>query len=219
MEDERRKEIRETYYQPGGFIILAILTTIGIVLLYFSGVFSIHDYDSLIHALERGLVPIIFSLFFIFIFLYCIKSYIVNIIVKPKKELMHTFIDDEGDLVFANSKGKVFYYPYTKDLKEQTNYYVAKTKDYIYYVIEETNDDFKVKPKGIKESFWLNMYTPHGDFHDIMLLPILYVIALPGYVAILLSPGFYKLYGCLYTIYPTYLIIYDIIEKYKNKNK
>lgn len=66
-----------------------------------------------------------------------------------------------------------------------------------------------------KKSYWLNLYSPFGNFENICLLPIVYVILLPGILSLFISKGYQKLYGLVYSAFPIFIIIYDLFYKIK----
>ena len=100
-------------------------------------------------------------------------------------------------------------------MEENNYYYVLKTNDYIYEVMEKTSENWIPKEK---KSYWLNFYSPIGNFEDIFLLPIAYIILLPGLLSILMSEGYQKIYGVIFSVVPLYVIGYDLIYKIKLKS-
>ena len=89
-----------------------------------------------------------------------------------------------------------------------------KTHDYIYEILERTLETWDAKEK---KSYWLNCYLPIGKFENIILLPIVYVILLPGVLSILMSNGEQMIYGVIYSIVPLYFILYDWAYKMRLK--
>ena len=77
----------------------------------------------------------------------------------------------------------------------------------------------KSNNKNKKINYWINLYTPVYNFTDLMLLPILYIVAIPTWIAIIMAPSGTKYIGIIATAIPTFLIIYDLIYKIKNKNE
>jgi len=63
----------------------------------------------------------------------------------------------------------------------------------------------------------LNFYSPIGNYENLFLLPIVYVILLPGLLSFFMSKGFQKMVGIIYSAVPLYIIIYDLIYKIKLK--
>lgn len=56
-----------------------------------------------------------------------------------------------------------------------------------------------------------------GNFENVFLLPIVYVIFLPGLLSTVISNGFDKVYGIIWCLIPGLIIIYDLIIKIKLK--
>ena len=79
------------------------------------------------------------------------------------------------------------------------------------------NSQISDKKKNIKESYWLNLYSPHGNFEKIPILPIIYIILLSVAVSFIMTKGFQKIYSIIPIAYILYLIIYDLIYKIKKK--
>ena len=100
------------------------------------------------------------------------------------------------------------------DLIENKYYHVLRTRDCIYFVYNEAFETWIPKEK---KSFWLTWYSPAGLFEDIFLLPIVYVGFLPGFLSFLMSEGFDKIWGIIFSAVPGYLVFYDIYFKIKNK--
>lgn len=206
----KRKEIRERHFQTGGMIVLTILGLVGAMLVFFSGIFNVRTIDMLYECVSQNGIMIIFGLFFFGIFLYCFMLYFLNIIMPPRRDVVY-FCEDKK--YFISKKGKKIVYD-ENDVKENGYYYVLKTRDYIYEVLEKTDEDWIPKEK---KSYWMNFYTPIGNFEDIMLLPIVYVILLPGLLSFIMSNGYEKIYGLIINVVPFYIIGYDLIYKIKLK--
>ena len=98
---------------------------------------------------------------------------------------------------------------------ENKFYYVLRTRDCIYFVYNEAVESWVPKEK---KSFWLTWYSPMGLFEDIFLLPIIYVGFLPGFLSILMSEGFDKIWGIIFSGIPGYLVFYDIYFKKEHFN-
>ena len=78
---------------------------------------------------------------------------------------------------------------------------------------------FKKNSKDKKESYWLNLYTPVYNFEDLLVLPIIYVIAIPIWISIVMAPTDMKYIGIIIGIIPTLLIIYDLVYKIIKKKR
>ena len=213
---EKRKEIRKSNFPREGIIIVSILCIAGILMVYYSGIMNVKDWNMLYDCISKNGMQIIFGIFFVLIFLYCLLLFILNIVINPKEEILYLYKKEKNTVYFLNKKGKKFEYDDTK-LKEDCYYSVLKTHDYIYDVYDKTSADWIAKEK---KSYWMNYYSPMGNFEDIFLLPIVYVILLPGVLSFIMSKGYQKIFGTLYCIVPIYMIIYDLIYKIKlKKNK
>lgn len=215
-----RGEIRRKYFSTGGLAVISILGIFGMLMIYFSGVFIIGDLNMLYECVSKNGIMIIFGVFFLCISLYCWVLFFLNIIISPKKEILYLRKNENNKTFFIDKKGKRFEYDIDKNNIEENNYYyVLKTHDYIYKVLEKTSENWIPKEK---KSYWLNYYSPMGNFENIFLLPILYVILLPGLLSFLMAKGYQKIYGVIFSIVPLYAIIYDLIYKIKlkqNNNK
>ena len=208
------------HYPLGGMIIVTLLTTIGLIILYFVGIFNIKSFPDFYNIIYNQGIAVIFSGFFIFIGLYCYISFFKNVILKPKQDTL-LLKDIKGNyFIFVDKKGKRFEYhddnlSNIMNIKENEYYEVLRTCNYISEVKNVSNHTFDI-PKT-KKSYWFNYYSPYGNFENIFLLPIIYVILLPGLLSFLMSKGEEKIFGILFMGYPAYLIIYDLVYKIRNK--
>ena len=213
--DLKKKEIRKSYFSTGGLIIISILGTAGLLMTYFSGIFAIEDSNMLYECISKNGMLIIFGVFFFAVSLYVWILFFLNIILPPKNEILYLNKTDDGEAFFLNKKGKSFSYNMDHNSLEENSYYlVLKTHNYIYKILEKTNDNWIPKEK---KSYWLNYYSPMGNFENIFLLPIVYVILLPGLLSFFMSKGYQKIYGVILSIVPIYAIIYDLVYKIKLK--
>ena len=208
---EKRKEIRKINFPSGGMIIVSVLGISGLFLIYLSGIFGASSIEMVHDCISKNGMIIIFGLFFLFILLYCWISFFFNVIIPPRKDILYLYKNKNNELYFINKKGKKFTY-YNIKVLENRYYYVLKTRDYIYEILEETYANWAPREK---KSYWLNFYSPIGNFEDIFLLPIVYVILLPGVLSFILSEGFEKIFGVIFSAYPLYIIGYDFIYKIK----
>jgi hypothetical protein len=213
--DLKKKEIRKSYFSIDGLIIISILGTAGLLMIYFSGIFAIEDSNMLYECISKNGMLIIFGVFFFAVSLYVWILFFLNNILPPKKEILYLNKTDDGEAFFLNKKGKSFSYNMNHNALEENSYYlVLKTHNYIYKILEKTNANWIPKEK---KSYWLNYYSPMGNFENIFLLPIVYVILLPGVLSFFMSKGYQKIYGVIFSIVPLYAIIYDLIYKIKLK--
>lgn len=212
----KRKEIRQRHFATGGLIIVSILGCVGMLLIFLSGIFNIKNLSMLYVCVSENGIMIIFGLFFFIVFLYCWLLFFLNVIIKPKKEILYLYKNKNNEVYFINRKGKKFECE-NHNIKENHYYYVLKTRDYIYEILGESNEIFNNWTPKEKKSYWLNFYSPIGNFEDIFLLPIVYVILLPGLLSFIMSEGYEKIFGLIFSIVPLYVIGYDLIYKIRLK--
>ena len=211
---EERNRIRKKYFSTAGLIIINILGCIGIGLIFFSGIFDIKNLDIVYDYYVCGIM-IILGLFFFGICLYFWILFFLNIIKNPKKEVLYLYKNERDQVYFIDNKGKKFGYD-NCNKRENCYYYVLKTHNYIYSVLDEYNGPLNNWNTKEKKSYWLNMYSPVGNFEDIFLLPIVYMILLTGLLSAFMLKGHYKIYGLIFSIVPFYDMIYKV--KLRNSN-
>ena len=212
---ERKKQIRQAYFSTGGMIVISILGIVGLFLFLFSGILNIYDYESFYNCFSKNGMTIIFGGFFIVISIYCWIAFFKNIILNPKKEILYLIKNEDDISIFVNKKGKKFIIENTQK-KESAFYYVIKTSEYIYEILDEECNLDEIWEE--KKKYWMNFYSPMGNFEDIFLLPIVYVILMPGIFSFLMSKGWDKIYGLIWSAGPLYVIGYDFVYKLKIKN-
>lgn len=202
-------------YPWQGMLAVTGMGLAGILFIYATGFFNVTSFDEFYDCFYKNGLVLIFCLFFIVISIICWISFFLNVVVKPKKEILYLSKIEDGSSVFINKKGKKFYFDGAK-YKVKKYYYVLKTHGDIKKVLSETNETFG-NPKE-KRSYWLNCYTPKGNYENIFLLPIFYIILLPGILSFIMSKGNDKIYGAIWCFVPVYGIIYDLVYKIKLKN-
>lgn len=219
---------KEYSYDTGGMVIISILMVISFLFLILTWNNASFTMDNIINYIYvHGFEALIF-IFFIVIGIYCWYNYFIDMVKKPKEVVLYlkSIDEDDDDLHFIDKNNKEYIYNNSYDMfshqnisnyKVNTYYRVLKTKHVITKIIGATRKGFELSLKKSKESFWLTYYSPAGKWENILLLPILYVIALPGVVSIFLSSGFERIYGIIYSVVPVSLIIYDLFYKIKNK--
>ena len=213
--DERRKQIRENYFATGGLIIITILGLIGFVFILLSGIFSVVNFDMLYQCIASNGMILIFGLFFFIISIIGWVKFISNILVEPKKEVVYLYKNGKNKY-FLDSKGKK-YDDDVFDVKENKFYYVYKTSDYIYEIIDESiyaSNNFEPKERL---SYWTNLYTPFDKIEGVLLLPILYVMFIPGLLAVVMTKGSDKILCLPFLLIPGFFIGYDFVYKIKKK--
>lgn len=207
------------------FFLMAIgIFAWGFLFQCLTGILEVKDSESFKAYLYSGsLVPFLFGLFFegtsIFLIFWFIKTSITEHRGNKKTLLYLDNIEDKW-AEFLDAKGKKYYYDiYGSKLKlEQYKYYYGYVHgEVLELIVEESSEKFK-KLK-IKRSYWLNWYSPAGNFEDILLLPIIYFIFLVFLIITIMSKGSGRLVGLYLLILPTYLLIYDSIYKIIQRNQ
>ena len=207
-------------YPWQGMLIVTFLMLLGCGLIFFTGLFDARSYKAVIECLKSGGMLIIFSLFFIFVGVYCWVLFFKNVILKPKIKGLYLKEKNSSMYTFLDKKGKVFYYYdefRNKEYLEGRYYDVLKTSDAIREIMQPSMESFEIPKEKI--SYWLNFYSPFGNFENIFLLPIVYVIFLPGLLSMIFAKGFDKIHGLVISAYPTYIIVYDLIKKIEKNNQ
>lgn len=200
-------------YSLSGLVATIILFVVGIVIILSTGVTNINSLASFKEYLHGKGDLFIISLFFVVVPVYAWFLWIKNVIIKPKKEVLYLLgIDDNNICSFLNSKGKKYFFD-NNNYEIEKFYDVLKTKDKIDKIIGISNENFDIPE--VKESYWLNFYSPVGNFENLLVLPILYIILIPGLLSFIVSIGFDKIYGFIFMIFPLGFIIYDGIYKIK----
>lgn len=207
----RRKELKRKFFSPLGLITISILGISGILLMYYSGIFPVNSTET--NTSKNGTM-LIAGAFFSLTAIYCWVLYFLNIVVKPCEEVLYLTTDKSDEKYFINRKGRKINYDLDIDKFEEGYYRVLKTNDYIYQVLDKTNDRW---PPAPKKSYWLGMYTAVGNFEGVLLLPVAYVILLFGLIGLLTPSGFGKIESLTFIIAATYMIVYDLIYKIKLK--
>ena len=217
---DRKKIIRKIHFPIEGFIITNTLCLVGIYIIYLSGILDSKNITMLYNKILSIGPPIVVAIFFIIINLFVWIMFFINIIMRPKKETVYFYRIKNNDMnsrnniieYFVDKKGKKYYYGFSTDNIENNCYYsVMKTHDYIYEIIEKTEDDWEPKERI---SYWYNFYSPFGNFEDILLLPIIYVIL----IVELMVCTIIKIIGIISCIFTICLIIYDLNYKIKLNN-
>lgn len=217
--NNKREEIRRINYPTAGLVIITILASVGILCIFMSGIFNVRNDQMLHDSISKYGLFIFMGLFFFIIFLCVWISFFRDIILKPKKEVLFLYKNNKNSSVFKNKKGKEFYHD--KSIPNEKHYYeVLKTNNYIYEVIGEVEGTYNTWIFKKKESYWLNFYSPIGNFKGIFLLPIFYIILLPLLLSFIMSKGYQRIYGLLLSALPLYTVVYDLIHKIRpNKEK
>lgn len=206
--DQRKMKIKDKHFPPAGLIIMTIIGIAGIGLICFSLKNISNNYSS------GFIVPIIVGIFFTLLSLYCWLSYFLNIVLKPHKDVLYLKKDKHIDIYFVDRKGKKYNYDFGYGTLEEGYYIVLKTHDYIYDVLEKTNDGWPIKEKN---KYFSNLYTTMGTYKNVLLLPIVYLALVIGIILFIKGNVPEKLPSILIIAGSLYIIIYDLIYKIKLK--
>lgn len=206
--DQRKMKIKDKHFPTAGLIIMTIIGIAGIGLICFSLKNISNNY------LSGFIVPIIVGIFFTLLSLYCWLSYFLNIVLKPHKDVLYLKKDKHIDIYFVDRKGKKYNYDFGYGTLEEGYYIVLKTHDYIYDVLEKTNDGWPIKEKN---KYFSNLYTTMGTYKNVLLLPIVYLALVIGIILFIKGNVPEKLPSILIIAGSLYIIIYDLIYKIKLK--
>lgn len=204
------KNIGNTYDWQA-MVIVTVLMLIGIGMIVGAGFFSVTSFDEFVECFMQYGMVLIFGGFFTGVGIYCWMLYFRNVVVKPKEKILYLKEIEDEMCTFIDKRGKLFYFE-NANYTVNTYYAVTKTRDHIHSIIGPAMDNFEIKKE--RPSYWLNFYTPMGDFENIFLLPIVYVIGLPFVFAIMFVPNNIEkviisipFIGCMA------VILYDLKEK------
>lgn len=213
--EERRKQLKKKYFPSDGLFIMSILGIFGLIILSTSGIFKIAVTEDFYKQLCSSGVIVIFGLFFVISATILWYAYIVNIKTEPKEEVLYLHSVGKKKY-FLDRRGRK-YENIDKKLEADKFYYVSKTRDFIYEIIDESIYKSNNFEPIEKINYWTNLYIPFKKYEDIVLLPFVYVIAVPGLLDMLISEGVYKIIGYIFFFVPAFIIIYDLFYKIKNK--
>ena len=203
-------------YDWQAMVIVTVLMLIGIGLLWGTGLFAVTSLELFVEWVMQYGIVLIFAGFFIGVGLYCWVLYFRNVVAKPKEHTLYLEEKEENMCTFIDKRGNKFYFP-DDNYKIGHYHLVLKTKNHIHSIKGESIDNFEIKTRI---SYWLNWYTPIGDFENIFLLPILYVIILPMSFMLFVPVLFVKVFGLMVLTPGVGLILYDLKEKIRRgKNK
>lgn len=151
---------------------------------------------------------------FIFPGVYLVYMYILNVIIKPKVDVVYLKSIEGYRSVFVDKKGKQYIIS-TRELIPEKFYEVLKTRNYIHEVKKVIEEELE-KPE-LKESYWLNFYSMFGNFNDILLLPWIYLVLMAAILIFINSSSILKILAGIFSIYVLFILIYDYIKKRKKK--
>ena len=179
---ESLEKIRKQYFSTPALLVVTFLGGMGLLFCYISGLFEVRNLNMLYECIYEEGLAVIFGCFFFSLSVYCWVLFFKNVIIKPNEEILYLYKNDNNNCVFLNKKGKAYRF-YVKNKKEKTYYKVFKTHDYIIEVLDEYKEPIENWAKEEKKSYWMNFYSPLGNFENMFILPIVYVILLPFLLA------------------------------------
>lgn len=187
------------HFPLGGMVVVTCLLLAGILMIVFIGSLPIY----------------IFGVFFTFVGAYCWYEYICNVLIRPQENVLYLKEKYDGEYTFIDDKGKKFIFYTKKEYVVDKYYVVLKSKDYIEKIIRVSESNFEILEKR-RDSYFLNCYLPVGNFENIFLLPIIYVIALFS-ISLIFWQGVLDFNALIMAVVAIYLIVYDFIYKEKKK--
>lgn len=215
-------EVKSTNGQVPRFDDMFIMVILFFVSIFYY-IFTYHgmfgweiDYSKILLYVKHNFIGVVLMAFFLFVSCFCFYGYIVEVLIKPKKEILYLKKIDKSDketlLHFLDKRGKPFscLVLTTQNFLSDKYYEVIKTKYYVKYIGNIVNDSFEVMEK--RKNFWLCIYTPIWKYENIFLLPILYMIAFICIALIFIE----RIINLPILIISIYFIIYDIVYKLKN---
>lgn len=202
-------------YPFSGMFVLTILLIFGFFMLYYTGCFNIKSLHDILDYLYRHCFEFMVSFIFIVTSLYVWVSYFKDVYIVPKTEILYLKAYENKLYEFVDKKNRSYFVESKEKLDVKKFYEVLKTENIIYEIIDESEIKFEIK-KG--KNYWLNVYSPVGNAENVLIMPALYAILIPGILAFFMSKGFYKLFGIIWIFLPLYFIIYDYLYKLKLKD-
>ena len=172
-------------YDWQGIIVITILMIVSFLILYFSWGNVEISYANFTNYITIKGFEFIVAIFFISIGAFSWCMYIVNVLISPKNETVYLNSIEGHIYSFLDVMGnKYMYTNYGSGKYILGKYYlVSKTRNIIKEVISDSNIWFKIPRE--KVSYWLNLYTLFGNFENLLLLPILYVVLVMGLISLI----------------------------------
>lgn len=215
-------EVKSTNGQVPRFDDMFIMVILFFVSIFYY-IFTYHgmfgweiDYPKILLYVKHNFIGVVAMAFFLFVSCYCFYGYIVEVLIKPKKEVLYLSKVEKNDkatlLHFLDKRGTLFkcLVLSTQSFLSDKYYDVIKTKGFVKYIGNISNESFEVIEE--RKRFWLCIYTPIGKAENIFLLPILYMIAFVAIALIFVE----RTINLSILITSIAFIIYDIVYKLKN---
>lgn len=215
-------EVKSTNGQVPRFDDMFIMVILFFVSIFYY-IFTYHgmfgweiDYPKILLYVKHNFIGVVAMAFFLFVSCYCFYGYIVEVLIKPKKEVLYLSKVEKNDkatlLHFLDKRGTLFkcLVLSTQSFLSDKYYDVIKTKGFVKYIGNISNESFEVIEE--RKHFWLCIYTPIWKAENIFLLPILYMIAFVAIALIFVE----RTINLSILITSIAFIIYDIVYKLKN---
>ena len=200
-------------------LIPYLIFTLFIALFVGFNVFTYKEMNSLIGFISEFGMLVIFTAFFVFVYIYILINLIVTEYLPQQKDVLYLFTMDGKTPVFVDKKGKKYIYDgkHIDAVRENIGkcFNVEKNIFTVTKIESITSNAFEVT--NIKEKYWFNFYCYLGAFEDIFLLPIVYVAATPFILSAILTPFPANLVIFAMTIPLLFIILYDFAYKQKRK--
>lgn len=182
--------------------VLIIIGVLGCLNIYVSN--DIDTFNNKVNTiLFIGIIFIIISIYFLILYMYKINE-------KPKKKLLFLKKCKDNIAVFVDEKGNIYEYNCNKE--ENKCYYVLKTHNKIYEILESVPESQSFINMG-ERRYWTNFYTKNIKTENTLILPLVYIILLIGIFSLKTLSTFDKITSSIYITVLIYIIIYDFIYK------
>lgn len=182
--------------------VLIIIGAFGCLNIYISN--DIDTFNNKVNTiLFIGIIFIIISIYFLILYMYKINE-------KPKKKLLFLKKCKDNIAVFVDEKGNIYEYNCNKE--ENKCYYVLKTHNKIYEILESVPESQSFINMG-ERRYWTNFYTKNIKTENTLILPLVYIILLIGIFSLKTLSTFDKITSSIYITVLIYIIIYDFIYK------
>ena len=201
-------------------LIPYLIFTLFIALFVGFNIYAYKTMDSTVGFINEFGMLVIFTAFFVFVYLYVLANLIVTEYLPQKNDVVCLFSIDGRTAIFIDRKGKKYIYEFKHAdiVKENIGKYFEVEKN-IFSITKinnlTTSNMFEIT--DIKEKYWFNFYCYLGSFEEIFLLPIVYVAVTPFVLSAILTPFPVNLIILAMTIPLIFIILYDLAYKIKRK--
>lgn len=211
-----KKNLKKKYYSFWNYIPIYFFGIFGAFMLFSTDILLVKDFNTFLKWVSINAIVIFPALLFIGLFIMGLISYFLDIVIPPREDVLYLINDKNNNKLFVNKKGKKINSEVDTSKLEVNSYYrVVRTSLYVIVLKEKASDNWETT---IKKSYWIGLYSPMGNFEDLLLLPIVYAIAIPAIISVIVADGFAVIPSFIFAIVPIYLIIYDLVYKLKLRN-